>query len=338
MKYIPSLYWVKGRAYLRFYDPPRRKSISLRTRSTEEASFKAKRLIDDYIAGRYSPWNKEISCSEYVDQFLMLKKKATKEKTYRALVGELQHIPDVALDDLTHALLRDLAYRGNVSNQTIKHRITKLKGFLRFIEMDTNKRHPFMNEKAPKVHAKVPRYLSEDQFQDLMDLVNKKVLKRREYEWIRRAIQIGISTGARATTCLSLRKSDIQNGMIFIPKSATKTKGYLVPLFPLMQQVIKKADTDLLIGVPRRTDLLSHHFSLCRDELGWPKSYTFHVLRHTFASWLVMDNVPLYTVSKWLGHSSIKVTERYAHLAPDTNIDLGVQSQEKRTKRTKRIS
>lgn len=43
-----------------------------------------------------------------------------------------------------------------------------------------------------------------------------------------------------------------------------------------------------------------------------------HTLRHTFASWLVQMGTPFYTVSKLMGHSSIKMTERYAHLAPDT--------------------
>ena len=42
-----------------------------------------------------------------------------------------------------------------------------------------------------------------------------------------------------------------------------------------------------------------------------------HVLRHTCASRLVQGGVDLYTVSAWLGHSSVKVTERYAHLRPD---------------------
>lgn len=42
-----------------------------------------------------------------------------------------------------------------------------------------------------------------------------------------------------------------------------------------------------------------------------------HDLRHTFASFLIRQGIPLYHVSQLLGHSDIRITQRYAHLAPD---------------------
>ena len=42
----------------------------------------------------------------------------------------------------------------------------------------------------------------------------------------------------------------------------------------------------------------------------------FHTLRHTHASWLVMEDVDLYTVQKIMGHSTLAMTQRYSHLAP----------------------
>ncbi len=44
---------------------------------------------------------------------------------------------------------------------------------------------------------------------------------------------------------------------------------------------------------------------------------TFHTLRHTFASHLVMAGVDLYTVGDLLGHADYKQTQKYAHLSPD---------------------
>jgi integrase len=51
---------------------------------------------------------------------------------------------------------------------------------------------------------------------------------------------------------------------------------------------------------------------------------TFHTLRHTFASHLVMAGVDLPSLKELMGHSSIQTTMRYAHLAPDHAVQKGM--------------
>lgn len=54
-------------------------------------------------------------------------------------------------------------------------------------------------------------------------------------------------------------------------------------------------------------------------------NFTFHDTRHTFASELIMKGVDIKTVQEYLGHSSVAVTQRYLHIAPDqkrTSIQL----------------
>ena len=50
-------------------------------------------------------------------------------------------------------------------------------------------------------------------------------------------------------------------------------------------------------------------------RIGW------HVLRHTFASHLVMRSAPIKAVQELLGHATIEMTMRYSHLSPDVRRD-----------------
>ena len=51
------------------------------------------------------------------------------------------------------------------------------------------------------------------------------------------------------------------------------------------------------------------------------KEFVIHATRHTCASRMVNAGVDLYVVKEVLGHASIQVTEKYAHLAPHKLID-----------------
>ncbi|MEI9978565.1 MAG: site-specific integrase [Edaphobacter sp.] len=66
-------------------------------------------------------------------------------------------------------------------------------------------------------------------------------------------------------------------------------------------------------GAKSKRQRLSGSFDnlLARAQI---RNFRFHDLRHTFASWYMMNGGDLYELAKLLGHSNIKMTERYAKL------------------------
>ena len=104
---------------------------------------------------------------------------------------------------------------------------------------------------------------------------------------------------------------------IKINRSKTDTKSS-VPLLPVAEKLIYKYNTSLERNLDKLLPVISNQklnlylkeiATICNIE----KKLTFHLSRHTFATTVTLANgVPIESVSKMLGHSSLKTTQIYA--------------------------
>ena len=80
-------------------------------------------------------------------------------------------------------------------------------------------------------------------------------------------------------------------------------------------------------GAKRERQRVDKSFETILDEAGITE-FRFHDLRHTFASWYMMNGGDLYELAKILGHSNIRMTERYTKLGKSHIAKTGSTARE----------
>lgn len=188
-------------------------------------------------------------------------------------------------------------------------------------------------EKAPRIRLlKVPKAA----FDFLTFEESRELLEASKYnsEW-HAMVFFALRTGVRYGELCELRWKDIdlQRGQLLVSRSFTRgqvttTKTGRQRQIPLSEQTVAYLTThrhlngELVFSkndggrhIHRRADVALKR--CCRyaemRPIGW------HVLRHTFASHLAMRGVSLKSIQEMLGHTTIEMTMRYAHLSPEVN-------------------
>ena len=133
-------------------------------------------------------------------------------------------------------------------------------------------------------------------------------------------VVLGFRAGLRVTECIRLERQHIESDYIRIDQPTKSRKYRRIP-------ISKKLRVELADFEPIGLDRHNAHRYLFRFGERHGFHVTPHMLRHTFSARKLSAGVPLLTVARWLGHSSVVVTERsYGHLVPgsqDHLIDLG---------------
>lgn len=187
-------------------------------------------------------------------------------------------------------------------------------------------------------NAKV-RYLLDDPDEEAALIEACGALHYRDCDVMRLVIVFLVDTGCRVSELIKVRWKHVRHGRVIFEKrkggddhSVRLTSRAQDAIDALLENEhwLKRTRGCAESDARRRTaqNWLTHDFATVRDHAKLP-DVSLHTLRHTCASRLVQAGVSLYEVSKFLGHSSITVTERYAHLAPNTD-DRAAEVLEKR--------
>jgi len=207
---------------------------------------------------------------------------------------------------------------------TINMQLRQLKAiFQRAIdEYGILKEHPFRRVKQYSVPTQKGRiaYLTVEQVAILLNCI--------ENVYLLQLVKFYLWTGCRRSEAIDLQWDDIDslNGLINLGQLKSKTKlRRELPINNKLKELLLDLERDSNGSnfVFRRfnehnpayvTTLLE---TIRKKNIELPDTLSPHLLRHTFASHLVMHGVDLTTIASFLGHSTAKVTERYAHLQPD---------------------
>lgn len=207
-----------------------------------------------------------------------------------------------------HGTLRAIA-SVNREVACIRHLFTKA------VEWDMIEKNPFSSGKAlvMKTNNQRFRYLTKAEIDSLLSsCVN---------DYVRDIIRVILNTGMRRQEVLYLTWAQIRNGFIYLSKTKTNES----------RQIPINDDLAALFKQIRKAQGLKYNYVFC-DTKGRPyvqvrksfmaslakagiEDFRFHDLRHTFASHFVMRNKSLKDLQEILGHKSLTMTMRYAHLS-----------------------
>ncbi len=337
-----SLYRKRGRYGAVAYDrnhTPKRRYISFGTRDKSAAMQALARMEKQTAFGKFDPWkqdaigDKGLIVSEAVEAFLKDRSHCTAKtlRGYRDLLSLFDRSLPVAMQlrsvktDHINAFLRGRQL--SRASQASYYRI--LRAFFNWAsKAGAIEANPIQDVAPPKNPKNPALYLT------VADV--RRVLTAIEEPWLRQLVRFAVCTGLRRGELVSLRWRFVNlapsEAWITIQSYGDfETKSGHGRSIPLVNEATKVLEERYGSGYAPEayvfTDGKGMRLSGARVSKAFKRGVRiaglddrlhFHSLRHTCASWLVMHGQSLLFVAGVLGHSSTQVTQRYAHLAPDS--------------------
>jgi len=230
-------------------------------------------------------------------------------------------IIEASSDDVINFLSNIKKTENNeITNQrTLNRKLSSINSFFKFAYKEdwTNKKIKIPQLKPPK---QLPKYLTnEDIKEGIKNIDTSHWLGLRD----KALILFLYATGLRVSEAMNAKKDDIEDGWIRV-RNGKGDKQRLVPIAPIALEVLN----EYLHKRPHVSDYLfinSKGKQLSRiSAFNITKKYlnvSPHVLRHSFATSLILGSADLRVVQELLGHASMLTTQIYTHIQKENLYD-----------------
>jgi len=273
----------------------------------------------DALAAEYMPWAEANK----------------KDKGYQDRNRYKNHLqPKLGKKQLTEITLKELEdlrtkLAKKLQPQTIAHVFKLLKAMYNKAVLWSyySGKNPVTGLKSKPLNNSRVRYLTHDEARRLFEALEPHPL-------VHSMALLSLGAGMRFGEVAKLTWQDInfvnETALIRDGKGGTdrhaQIKGIVKQMLEQRRDSVENGTSGLIFPnsngerfstIPRQYEQAVEAVGLNDNSTDTKDKVVFHTLRHTFASWLAIRGTPLYTIQRLLGHKSIKMTERYAHLCPD---------------------
>ena len=335
----------RGKGYQIDYFDPNGKRVRKSFKKKKDAEAELGKRVSLIAEGRYLDVKKDYknTLKELTDKYTENYKNQASFKTGKR--HYLENFKEYFGDSTLLANIKYLnleTYRNHLRDKITKNRTIRSDAsvnremsclhhiFTKAIEWEMIEQNPFSKGKSLilKENNKRLRFLNEDEILKLVEACPG---------YLKNIVECALNTGMRRGEILGLKWSQIRNGFIYLKETKTSNPRQ-IPINDTLDEMFKRIKSEQnpsknVIGLDGKpVKGFKSDYVFCRN--GKPYKYitntfnagakragiedfTFHDLRHTFASQLIMKGGSSKDVQELLGHKTMSMTLRYAHLSQD---------------------
>jgi len=246
-------------------------------------------------------------------EYLLINKGVSKN-TYNAYKRDLVQFEEFLQKPVLEADNMDIiSFLSTIENKrSLNRKLSSINSFFDFAYKRgwSDTKHKIKQAKIPK---SLPKYLTKE---EILNAVNSIDAKKWQDLRDRALILFIYATGLRISEVLNTKLSDLENGWVKV----TMAKGEKQRVVPVAKIALDAID-EYLKNRPCQSEYLFVNKN-CRplsriSAFNITKKYlnvSPHVLRHSFATALVIGGADLRVVQELLGHSSLNTTQIYTHI------------------------